>query len=88
VALARLIPPGKLARVSSYDALGSVLAMPLGALAAGPVAAAVGVFPAEYGAAAITLAASALALIPREVRALQFTQPAGPDPVTSGAMAG
>ena len=36
VALTRHIPPGKLARVSSYDALGSVMAMPIGALIAGP----------------------------------------------------
>ena len=40
VALARHIPPDKLARVSSYDALGSVMAMPVGALVAGPLAAA------------------------------------------------
>ncbi len=70
VALARHIPPGMLARVSSYDILGSLIATPAGALAAGPVAAAAGVFPAEYGAAVIILAACALALIPREVRSL------------------
>jgi predicted MFS family arabinose efflux permease len=68
VALARNIPPGKLARVSSYDALGSVMAMPVGALIAGPLAAAVGVAPTQYGAAALIIVASALALIPREVR--------------------
>ena len=36
VALATHIPPDRLARVSSYDALGSTMAMPVGALAAGP----------------------------------------------------
>lgn len=87
VALARHIPPGKLARVSSYDILGSVLAMPAGALAAGPLAAAIGVFPAEYGAALLILAAAALALLPREVRALGPGAPAGPEPVASGAAA-
>ena len=36
VTMARNIPPDKLARVSSYDVLGSVMAMPAGALIAGP----------------------------------------------------
>ena len=35
VTMARNIPPDKLARVSSYDVLGSVMAMPAGALIAG-----------------------------------------------------
>jgi MFS family permease len=71
VAMARNIPPEKLARVSSYDALGSVMAMPLGAVVAGPIAAAVGVSATQYGAAALILVASALALIPREVRRMR-----------------
>ena len=37
------ILPGRLARGSSYDAVGSTMAMPAGALAAGPLAAAIGV---------------------------------------------
>jgi hypothetical protein len=68
VALARMIPPERLARVSSYDALGSVMAMPVGAIAAGPLAAAIGVSVTQYGAAALILVASALAVIPRDVR--------------------
>jgi hypothetical protein len=68
VALATNIPPRILARVSSYDALGSVMAMPAGALVAGPVAAAIGVSATEYGAAGLILVVSALALIPREIR--------------------
>ena len=71
VAMARNIPPEKLARVSSYDALGSVMAMPAGAVVAGPIAAAVGVSATQYGAAALILVASALALIPREVRQMR-----------------
>ena len=43
VAMATRIPSDKLARVSSYDAFGSLAAMPLGALAAGPLAARIGV---------------------------------------------
>jgi hypothetical protein len=68
VALARNIPPQVLARVSAYDALGSVMAMPVGALVAGPVAAVVGVPATQYGAAAVIIVASLLALIPRDVR--------------------
>jgi MFS family permease len=68
VAMARNVPPDKLARVSSYDLLGSVMAMPVGALIAGPLAAAVGVSATQYGAAALIIAASALALLPRDVR--------------------
>ncbi len=77
VALAQNIPPGKLARVSSYDVLGSVMAMPAGALAAGPIAATIGVIPAEYGAAALTIAVSVLALLPRDVRSMRAPAPAG-----------
>jgi len=71
VALARNIPPGKLARVSSYDLLGSVMATPVGALVAGPLAAAIGVSATQYGAAALIIVASALALIPRGIRAMR-----------------
>ena len=71
VAMARNIPPVKLARVSSYDLLGSVMAMPIGALIAGPLAAAVGVSATQYGAAALIVVASALALIPRDVRRMR-----------------
>ena len=78
VAMAQNIPPQVLARVSSYDALGSVMAMPVGALVAGPVAAAIGVPATEYGAAALILAASLLALIPRDVRQHR-AGPAAPD---------
>jgi MFS family permease len=79
VALARNIPPGKLARVSSYDVLGSVMAMPVGALIAGPLAAAVGVSATQYGAAALIIVASALALIPRDVRRMRAGDALQPD---------
>jgi hypothetical protein len=71
VAMTRAIPPGKLARVSSYDALGSMMAMPAGALIAGPVAAAVGVPATQYGAAALTAAVSLLCLLPRDIRTIR-----------------
>jgi hypothetical protein len=75
--MARNIPPVKLARVSSYDLLGSVMAMPIGALIAGPLAAAIGVSVTQYGAAVLIVAASALALIPRDVRKMRSVKGAG-----------
>jgi len=68
VTMARNIPPDMLARVSSYDVLGSVMAMPAGALIAGPLGTAIGADRAQYAAAAVIVIASALALIPRDVR--------------------
>lgn len=68
VTMAVKIPSDMLARVSAYDALGSSMGMPAGALVAGPIAAIAGVSATQFGAAGITLVASALALIPREVR--------------------
>ena len=78
VALARNVPPDKLARVSSYDAFGSVMAMPIGAVVAGPIAAWAGVSATQYGAAALILIVSAVALIPRDIRRLRADQLAGP----------
>ena len=86
VALARNIPPDKLARVSSYDVLGSVMAMPVGALIAGPLGAAIGTSSAQYAAAAVIVVASALALIPRDVRTMRSGQPAMP-PIVEDAEA-
>ncbi len=71
VTMARNIAPDKLARVSAYDVLGSVMAMPAGALIAGPLGAAIGISAAQYAAAAVIVVASALALIPRDVRAMR-----------------
>jgi predicted MFS family arabinose efflux permease len=81
VALARNIPPGKLARVSSYDVLGSVMAMPAGALIAGPLGTAIGVSSAQYVAAAAIIVASALALIPRDIRTMRSGDGAAPPAV-------
>jgi MFS family permease len=78
VALATNIPPEKLARVSSYDAFGSIMAMPIGAVLAGPIAALVGVPATQYGAAVLIVVASLLALIPREIRTLRADQLAAP----------
>ncbi len=58
VAMTRNIPPDKLARVSSYDVLGSVMAMPAGALIAGPLGTAIGISRAQYAAAAVIIVAT------------------------------
>ena len=71
------IPADRLARVSSYDALGTIMAMPAGALAAGPIAAAIGVSTTQYGAVVIILVSCLLALIPREIRTIRSPAAAG-----------
>jgi len=87
VTMARNIPPDKLARVSSYDVLGSVMAMPAGALIAGPLGAAIGASSAQYAAAAVIVVASALALIPREIRTFRNEDaPAPPAPGDTAAV--
>lgn len=84
VTMARNIPSDKLARVSSYDVLGSVMAMPAGALIAGPLGTAIGISRAQYAAAAVIIVASALALIPRDIRTIRsgdvVTPPAVEEP--------
>jgi MFS family permease len=71
VALATRIPPDKLARVSSYDALGSMGATPLGALIAGPIATVIGVERTQFAASALIVVVSALCLIPRDIRTVR-----------------
>jgi MFS family permease len=86
VTMARNIPPDKLARVSSYDVLGSVMAMPAGALIAGPLGTAIGAARAQYAAAAVIVIASALALIPRDVRTFRSDDaPPAPAPEATTA---
>ncbi|MFL6116576.1 MAG: MFS transporter [Catenulispora sp.] len=71
VALSRHIPQDKLARVYSYDALGSLSASPLGSLVAGPTANAVGTRPVQLGAGALMAGATALTFMSRQVRTLR-----------------
>jgi predicted MFS family arabinose efflux permease len=85
VQMATRIPSDKLARVSSYDALGSMAAMPLGALLAGPLAAAIGVSTTQFAAAAVIVVASALTLIPREIWTIRADDVVGADGETDGA---
>jgi predicted MFS family arabinose efflux permease len=78
VTMAAKIRPEMLARVSAYEGLSSMMGMPVGAVVTGPIAAAVGVQATQYGAVAIIVMASALALIPRDVRHLRAGQPDRP----------
>ena len=80
VAMATRIPADKLARVSSYDGFGSLAAMPLGALVAGPLAVSIGVPATQFAAAAVIVVASACTLIPREIWTIRSD-----DVVTGGA---
>jgi predicted MFS family arabinose efflux permease len=85
VQMATRIPSDKLARVSSYDALGSMSAMPLGALLAGPLAAAIGVSTTQFAAAAVIVVASALTLIPREIWTIRVDDAVRGGPLADGS---
>ncbi len=65
------IPQEKLSRVYSYDALGSFVLIPFGYAVAGPVSEAVGTRATILGAAAISLTATLLVLLVREVRTIE-----------------
>jgi MFS family permease len=73
VSLARFIRPDRLARVSAYDGLGSTIAMPLGAIAAGPLAAHLGVAGAEYAAGALTVGVALLTLLLKDVWTMRLS---------------
>src|SRR5262249_52531444 len=81
------VPQEKLARVYSYDALGSFLAIPIGQVAAGPLAESVGISAALLIAAAVSLLALVAMLASRSVRTLTHQQASEPDqlPVTEVA---
>lgn len=67
-ALQKNVPPEALSRVMSYESLGSFALVPLGMAGAGPVADAVGVSNALYGAAALIVLAGPAVLLLRSVR--------------------
>ncbi|ASU82898.1 MFS transporter [Nocardiopsis gilva YIM 90087] len=70
VSMQQNIPPDKLSRVYSYDALGSFIAMPLGEVAVGPIATVVGLEATLVGMAVLTVLATGGALGSRSVRGL------------------
>ncbi|WP_307161429.1 MFS transporter [Streptomyces rishiriensis] len=67
----REVPEEVLSRVSSYDWFGSLAFAPLGLLAAGPVAAAVGTGRALAGCSVMVVLATAAALLSPQVRTLR-----------------
>ncbi len=64
------IPQDKLARVYSYDAIGSILAIPIGEMAIGPLSQHLGTTPTLIGAATLIALATLAALTSRSVRTL------------------
>jgi MFS family permease len=77
------VPADKLARVYSYDMVGSFVAMPIGEVGVGPLARAFGVEATLIGAAVLIMLAVAGMLSSGDVRSRphQLAEPAGP-PVT------
>lgn len=80
VALQQQIPPDKLARVYSYDALGSFVAIPVGQVVAGPLAVAYGERTTLLWAAALLVAATVGALCSPGLRDLARPLATGVDP--------
>jgi predicted MFS family arabinose efflux permease len=78
------IPDDALARVSSYDALGSFVFIPVGLTIAGPAASAIGVSGALWAAAGASGFAMLGALVSRDVRHLRRLT-AAPAPATPDA---
>ncbi|WP_027943504.1 MFS transporter [Amycolatopsis taiwanensis] len=78
VSLQHHIPEDKLAKVYSYDAIGSLVAMPIGEIAIGPVATMLDVSTTLNIGAALIVAATVAALCSRSVRNLTEDAPAAP----------
>ncbi len=69
-ALAERIPAGALSRVTSYDWVGSLALMPLGYVAAGPIAGVIGADTVLLSGAALTTLALVVGLFPRQTRSM------------------
>jgi MFS family permease len=69
------VPPEKLARVYSYDMVGSFVAIPVGEMAVGPIAATVGNERAMIGAGVLMVLAVFGMLSSRDVRTLRHELP-------------
>ncbi len=82
VSLQQNVPADRLARVYSYDAVGSFVAIPVGEMLVGPIAGQVGVEATLTGAGVLVVLATAAALTSSSVRGLQRTDaPAAEDVV-------
>ncbi|MFD3803860.1 hypothetical protein ACFWTC_09560 [Streptomyces sp. NPDC058619] len=76
VSLQENIPEDRLARVYSYDALGSFIALPIGEMAAGPLSDLIGKETTLLAGAALVTLATAAALCSRDLRNLVSNPPA------------
>jgi MFS family permease len=74
------VPEQALSRVSSYDALGSFIFIPLGQLAAGPLSDAIGVDETLYLAAGVVTTAVLAMVATPDIRHLRRIE-AAPSPV-------
>jgi MFS family permease len=83
VSLQQNVPPERLARVYSYDALGSFIALPLGEVAAGPLAERIGTRTTLLTGAVLLVAVTVATLCGREVRSLTVIGAAPPGPAPS-----
>lgn len=73
VAVHQHVPEASMARLSSYDMLGSFVMIPVGVAVAGPVAAAAGMTATLIGAAALIVLPTLATLLVRDVRDLPAT---------------
>lgn len=69
--MAEQIPPHALSRASAYEWMGSLILLPVGYLAAGPIAEATSTEAVLVVGAALTAVILAVGLVPRETRMLQ-----------------
>jgi MFS family permease len=74
----RHVPPEMLARLTSYDMLGSFIAIPVGEVAAGPVSHAIGVRPTLVACGLVIVAAIAAMISNPSVRNLVETESGAP----------
>ena len=72
--MAEQIPPHALSRASAWEWMGSLVLLPVGYLAAGPLADATSAETVLVGGAILTATVLALGLLPRETRTLRRVQ--------------
>jgi hypothetical protein len=72
--MAQQIPPHALSRASAWEWMGSLILLPVGYLAAGPVANATSDETVLVGGAILTAIVLSLGLIPRETRTLRSVE--------------
>ena len=82
------VPPHLLSRVYAYDGLGSILAIPIGQVVAGPLAASLGVHDAVVALATVAMVAAVVPLCVPAVRRLERTDLDLPAPDAVSGRAG